>query len=89
MKRILIAILSLASAYGAAFGQSRQEAVQKAATLFAGKQYSEACATLMPVTTDGERDPKVNFYLGASEAMTGRNVEDASNACTWRSSAAS
>ena len=77
MKRILIAILALASAHGAAFGQSKQEAVQKAASLFAGRQYPEVCATLKPVTTDGERDPKVNFYLGAAEAMTGRNAEDA------------
>ncbi len=77
MKRILIAILTLASEQGAAFGQSKQEALQKAASLFAGRQYPEVCAALKPVTTDGERDPKVNFYLGAAEAMTGRNVEDA------------
>lgn len=77
MKRILIAILTLASAHGAAFGQSRQEAVQKAAALFAGQQYPEVCATLQPVTNDAERDPKVNFYLGAAEAMTGRNADDA------------
>ena len=57
--------------------QSRQEKVAAAIALFNDAQYEQARQTLASVVADPERDPKVNFYLGASQAMTAIDPDDA------------
>lgn len=57
--------------------QTRQEVVTRSVSLFAEGRYAEARDGLASVVADNERDPKVNFYLGAASVMSGRDVADA------------
>ncbi len=57
--------------------QTRQEVVARSIGLFAEGRYAEAQDGLASIVADNERDPKVNFYLGASSVMSGRDLADA------------
>ncbi len=63
----------------AAFAQTaqRQEGISQGVALFSQGDYAGARAALAAISTDSERDAKVNYYLGAAEAMTGVNPDDA------------
>ncbi len=62
----------------ASFAQdARQGGVARGAALFEKGLYTKACAEFASCAAENERDAKVNFYYGASEAMAGRNLDDA------------
>lgn len=56
-------------------GQNRSTAIAQASKLFAHGNWERCAAVLTPVCQPNERDPKICYYLGASEAMLGRNLE--------------
>ena len=58
---------------------AQQTAVSSGISLFDKGDYAAACDVLAPVAKGNERDAKINFYYGAAEAMTGRNLDDALN----------
>ncbi len=63
----------------AAFAQTaqRQEGITRGVTLFSQGDYAGARGAFAAISTDNERDAKVNYYLGAAEAMTGVDPDDA------------
>lgn len=70
--------LSLCATF-AAFAQTaqRQEGITRGVTLFSQGDYAGARVAFAAISTENERDAKVNYYLGAAEAMTGVAPDDA------------
>ncbi len=78
VSRVAALSLSLCASF-ATFAQTaqRQEGISKGVSLFSQGDYAGARVALAAISADNERDAKVNYYLGAAEAMTGVDPDDA------------
>lgn len=56
---------------------ARQTGLAQGVTLFDKGDYEQARLALFAEAASDERDPKVNFYFGAAEAMTSHDLPDA------------
>ena len=74
LSALALSVSSLSSAQSTA---ARAQAISRAQSLFADGLYAESFATLSAVENENEKDPKVNFFLGASQAMLGIHPDDA------------
>lgn len=77
MRRFFLSISILAIAAMTATAQTRQEKIADAIALFNSWKYDDARVSLSSIVTDTDRDPKINFYLGAAESMSGVDTDDA------------
>ena len=77
MRNLFLTILLLATVAPTVNSQTRQERTTQAIALFNQGDYNNARLSLAAIVNEPERDQKVNYYLGASEAMSGIDVDDA------------
>lgn len=77
MRLQILAILFLTSLCHLTHAQTRAERLADAIALFNNAKYEQARVALAAIAAEPERDPKVNFYLGAAQAMTATNPDDA------------
>lgn len=77
MRRFFLCISFVTIVAMTATAQTRQEKIADAVALFNSGKYEDARVSLSTIVTETDRDPKSNFYLGAAEAMSGVNADDA------------
>lgn len=77
-------VIRFALALAASFGSLclvaqavRPAGLAQAVALFDKGDYEQARLALLAEAASDERDPKINFYFGASETMTARDLPDA------------
>ncbi|MCI5982206.1 MAG: hypothetical protein MRZ71_04105 [Bacteroidales bacterium] len=73
----LLALLTLQALIPSVSAQTKQEVLANGIQLFNSGSYAQAASALGSIASTNERDPKLNFYLGAATVMAGGDLDDA------------